>query len=65
MILADTLGFVSTNKAIYAILSGRYPHPSWSAAAGGDMALTSDGTLIMTGQVPNYGDPRALTAYRL
>jgi hypothetical protein len=66
MTLTDTLGFVSTNKAIYAIPTPRrHPHPIWSVAAEGDMALTSDGTLIVTGQAPDYGDPRALAAYRL
>jgi hypothetical protein len=51
MILTDTPGFVSTNKAIYAIPTQGGTHtPVWSAAAGGDMALTSDGTLIVTGQ---------------
>jgi outer membrane protein assembly factor BamB len=49
-ILTDTLVFVSTNKAIYAIPTQGSTHtPVWSAAGGGDMALTSDGTLIVTG----------------
>jgi outer membrane protein assembly factor BamB len=65
-ILTDTLVFVCTNKAIYAIPTQGSTHtPVWSAAGGGDMALTSDGTLIVTGKVPDYGYPRALTAYRL
>lgn len=29
------------------------------------MAMPPDGTLIVTGQAPEYGYPRALTAYRL
>ena len=63
MILTDTPGFVSTNKAIYAIPTQGGTHtPVWSAAAGGDMALTSDGTRIVTGQALDYGDPRALAA---
>jgi hypothetical protein len=63
IILTDTPGFVSTNKAIYAIpTQGGTRTPVWSAAAGGDMALTSDGTLIVTCQAPDYGDPRVLAA---
>jgi outer membrane protein assembly factor BamB len=65
-ILTDTLVFVSTNKAVYAIpLQGSSHAPVWSAPTGGDMALTADGMLIVTGQAPEYGYPRALTAYRL
>lgn len=65
-ILTDTLVFVSTTKAIYAIpVQGSTHTPVWSAAGGGEMALTPDGTLIVTGQAPDYGYPRALTAYRL
>jgi outer membrane protein assembly factor BamB len=65
-ILTNTLVFVSTDKAIYAIPTQGSTHtPVWSAAGGGEMALTGDGTLIVTGQTPDYGYPRALTAYRL
>lgn len=65
-ILTDTLVFVSTDRAIYAIPTQGSTHtPVWSAAGGGEMALTPDGTLIVTGQTPDYGYPRALTAYRL
>lgn len=65
-ILTDTLVFVSTNKAIYAIpLQGSNHTPVWTATGGGEMAITPDGTLIVTGQAPEYGYPRALTAYRL
>lgn len=65
-ILTENLVFVSTNKAIYAIpVQGNTHTPVWSAAGGGEMALTADGTLIITGQMPEYGYPRALTAYRL
>jgi len=65
-ILTRTLVFVSTDKAIYAIpLDGATHAPVWTAAGGGEMALTADGMLIVTGQAPDYGYPRALTAYRL
>ena len=65
-ILTDTLVFVSTNKAIYAIpVQGSSHTPVWTASGGGEMAMTPDGTLIVTGQAPEYGYPRALTAYRL
>jgi hypothetical protein len=65
-ILTDTIVFVSTNKAIYAIPTQGSSHvPVWSVKGGGEMAITADGTLIVTGQAPEYGYPRALTAYRL
>ncbi len=65
-ILTDTLVFVSTTKAIYAIPTQDGSHtPVWSAPGGGEMALAADGTLIVTGKAPDYGYPRALTAYRL
>jgi hypothetical protein len=65
-ILTDTLVFVSTDKAIYAIpVQGDTHVPAWSAAGGGEMALSADGTLIVTRQGTDYGYPRALAAYRL
>lgn len=65
-IVTDNLVFVSTTKAIYAIpVQGSTHTPVWSAPGGGEMALAADGTLIVTGQAPDYGYPRALTAYRL
>lgn len=65
-ILTETIVFVSTNKSIYAIpIQGSSHVPVWSAPGGGEMAITPDGMLIVTGQAPEYGYPRALTAYRL
>ena len=53
-ILTDTLVFVSTNKAIYAIpVQGSSHTPVWTASGGGEMAMTPDGTLIVTGRHPN------------
>jgi outer membrane protein assembly factor BamB len=65
-ILTNTLVFVSTNKAIYAIPTQGTNHtPVWSAAGGGEMALAADGTLIVTAAPTDYSYPRTLTAYRL
>ncbi|WP_230782412.1 hypothetical protein [Sphingomonas sp. Leaf37] len=65
-ILTINLVFVSTTKAIYAIpVQGSTHMPVWSVTGGGEMALTADGTLIVTGQELEYGYPWALTAYRL
>ena len=65
-ILTDTLVFVSTDKAIYAIPTQGSSHaPVWSAAGGGEMALTADGVLVVTDRGADGYLPRSLSAYKV
>lgn len=64
-ILTNTLVFVSTDKAVYALpLQGNHA-PVWSAPTGGEMAITSEGMLIVTKQGTTGYYPNTLVAYRL
>ncbi|MDP1027369.1 PQQ-binding-like beta-propeller repeat protein [Sphingomonas sp. KR1UV-12] len=69
-IATDTLVFVSTDKAVYAIAIDDPAHPvAWSAPTPGAMAITADGTLLVTQEMPlEYSSstmPQKLVAYRL
>lgn len=69
-IVTDTLVFVSTDKAIYAIAINDPGHPvAWSAPTPGAMAISADGTLLVTQELPveytNSTSAQKLVAYRL
>ncbi len=69
-IITDTLVFVSTDKAIYAIAVDDPAHPvAWSAPTPGAIAITADGTLLVTQEMPlEFSSSTAaqkLVAYRL
>jgi hypothetical protein len=65
-VATQTLVFVSTDRAVYALpITGSSHAPLWSAPTGGEMAITSDGLLVVAYQPPGGWTYKSLAAYRL